>query len=192
MTKKNKHAVALGRLGGRATEDEQAITRRLARARDELAAAEESQNRLLFVTRDQTKVRAHKQMTWQPGQQPQVINTNLEDPRLVDTVDFTFNPVTKRFEVVRSERHRMELWLWSMDPADWDKGQWKRECRILASKPGFYSSADGFHPAGAVIDTKRGVQRLFIYSGHPNGPAGVFRITRTLATAKLVTAMRDK
>jgi hypothetical protein len=145
--------------------------------------------RLLFVTRDQTKVRSHKQMTWQPGQPPQVINTNLEDPRLVDTVDFTFNPVTKRFEIVRSERHRMELWLWSMDPADWDKGRWTRECRIVAIRGGFYSTADGFHPAGAVIDEKRGVQHLFIYSGHPNGPAGVFRITRTLDTPKLNAAL---
>jgi len=145
--------------------------------------------RLLFVTRDQTKVRSHKQLTWQPGQPPQVINTNLEDPRLVDTVDFTFNPVTKRFEMVRSERHRMELWLWSMDPADWDKGQWTRECRVVAIRGGFYSTADGFHPAGGVIDEKRGVQHLFIYSGHPNGPAGVFRITRTLDTPKLNAAL---
>jgi hypothetical protein len=32
-------------------------------------------------------------------------------------------------------------------------------------------SADGFHPAGAVICVKRGLQHIFIYSGHPNGPA---------------------
>ena len=91
----------------------------------------------------------------------------------------------KRFEIVRSERHRMELWLWSMDPADWDKGQWTRECRILATEGQFYSTADGFHPAGAVLDANRGVQHIFIYSGHPNGPAGVFRITRTLDTPRL-------
>jgi hypothetical protein len=29
------------------------------------------------------------------------------------------------------------------------------------------------------------VQHIFIYIGHPNGPAGVFRITRTLNTPKL-------
>ncbi len=50
--------------------------------------------------------------------------------------------------------------------------QWRRECRLLKSKGKFYSSADGFHPAGAVIDEKRGVQHILIYSGHPNGPAG--------------------
>ncbi len=142
-------------------------------------------DRFLFVTRDQTKVRSHKQMTWSPGKKPQITNTNLVDPRLVDTVDFSFNPLTKRFEIVRSERHRMELWLWSMAPEDWEKAQWRRECRLLAQKGKFYSTADGFHPAGAVIDRKRGVQHIFIYSGHPNGPAGVFRITRTLDMGKL-------
>ena len=86
-------------------------------------AAWEHNGKILFVTRDQTKVRAHKQMGWQPRQPPQIIDTNLQDPRLVDTVDFCRNPVTKRFEIVRSERHCMELWLWSMDPRDWDKAQ---------------------------------------------------------------------
>lgn len=145
-------------------------------------------DKFLFVTRDQTKVRAHKQITWTPGKKPTVIDTNLKDPRLVDTVDFSLNPVTKRFEIIRSERHRMELWLWSMDPDDWKTGRWRRECRLLARKGKFYATADGFHPAGAVIDRKRGVQHIFIYSGHPNGPAGVFRMTRTLDTPKLKRA----
>ncbi len=61
----------------------------------------------------------------------------------------------------------------------------RRECRLLSRKGGFYLAADGFHPAGAIIDKKRGVQHIFIYIGHPNGPAGVFRITRTLQTPKL-------
>ncbi|MDG1894624.1 MAG: hypothetical protein P8J37_06930 [Fuerstiella sp.] len=147
------------------------------------------EGRFLFVTRDQTTVRAHKQLTWLPGQSPVVSDTNLQDPRLVDTVDFCLNPVTQRFEIVRSERHRMELWLWSMDPAGWETGQWRRECRLLATEGKFYSNADGFHPAGAVVDRKRSVQHIFIYSGHANGPAGVFRITRTLNTPKLVAAL---
>jgi len=113
----------------------------------------------------------------------------MKNPRYVDTVDFSFNPVTKRLEIVRSERYRMELWLWSMDPSDWEKGQWRRECRLLARKGKFYSTADGFHPAGAVTDEKRGVQHIFIYAGHPSGPAGVFRITRTLDTPKLAASL---
>lgn len=146
-------------------------------------------NQLLLVTRDQTEVRAHKQITWRPGAKPEVIDTNLEDSRLVDTVDFSFNPVTKRFEIMRSERHRMELWLWSMSPSDWHQGQWRRECRLVGTEGKFYSTADGFHPAGAVIDEKRGVQHVFIYSGHPNGPAGIFRIIRTLDTPALRSAL---
>ncbi len=128
-------------------------------------------------------------MSWLPGEQAVVINTNLEDARLVDTVDVCLKPVTKRFEIARSERHRMELGLWSMDPADWNTGEWRRECRLLACKGKFYSTADGFHPAGAVVDIERGVQHFFIYCGHANGPAGVFRITRTLQTPKLQAAL---
>lgn len=108
----------------------------------------------------------------------------------MDTVDLSYNPVTERFELVRSERHRMELWLWSMDPDDWEAGQWRGECRLFGIDGTFYRDADGFHPAGAVIDEARGVQHRFIDAGHPNGPAGVFRITRTLDTSALVRATR--
>ena len=79
----------------------------------------------------------------------------------------------------------MQLWIWSMDPRNWNNGQWDRECRLLERKGQFYTDADGFHPAGAVLDKRRGKQHIFIYVGHPNGPAGVFRITRTLHTPKL-------
>ena len=65
-------------------------------------------------------------------------------------------------------------------------GRWRRECRLFQRGGRFYADADGFHPAGAVIDVKRRQQHIFIYTGHPNGPAGVFRLTRTLDTPKLV------
>ena len=129
-------------------------------------------------------------MTWSPGKKPEIIETNLKDPRYVDTADLSFNPVTRRFEIVRSERYRMEVWLWSMAPADWKTGKWRRESRLLAQKGEFYSTADGFHPAGAVVDERRGVQHIFVYAGHPNGPAGVYRITRTLDTPKLTTILK--
>lgn len=145
-----------------------------------------------FVTRDQTKVRSHKAMKWSPSAEPQIVETNLKDPRLVDTVDLSLNPVTKRLEIVRSERYRMELWIWSIDPADWDDGLWRRECRLLARDGKFYSTADGFHPAGAVIDEKHGVQHIFIYTGHPNGPAGVFRITRSVDTPRLANSLMPR
>lgn len=150
------------------------------------------EEKFLIVTRNQTTGRDHRQMTWWPGEKPDIIDTNLEDARYVDTVDLTFNPLTRRLELVRSERYRMELWLWSIDPADWQTGQWRRECRLLARKGKFYSTADGFHPAGAVVDETRGVQHIFVYAGHPNGPAGVFRITRTLDTPKLTAILSQE
>lgn len=150
------------------------------------------EDEFLLITRDQTTGNEHRQITWTPGSEPEVTSTNLQNPRLIDTVDFSFNPVSERFEMVRSERHHMELWLWSIEPADWPAGKWKRECRLLARKGKFYSTADGFHPASAVVDRDRGVQHIFIYSGHPNGPAGVFRITRTLDTPKLVEVLNKQ
>ena len=44
--------------------------------------------------------------------------------------------------------------------------------------------------AGAIIDAGRGVQHIFIYIGHPNGPAGSFRMTRTLDTPRLSEFLR--
>ena len=84
----------------------------------------------------------------------------------------------------------MELWLWSIAPEAWSQGEWRRECSLFQRQGKFYADADGFHPAGAVIYEKRGVQHIFIYSGHPNGPAGVFRLTRTLYTPNLVTFLQ--
>ena len=83
----------------------------------------------------------------------------------------------------------MELWLWSIGPEDWSQGKWRRECRLFQRQGKCYSDADGFHPSGAVTDEERAVQHIFIYSGHPNGPAGVFRIARKLDTAKLTAAL---
>ena len=79
----------------------------------------------------------------------------------------------------------MQLWLWRLAPEDWETGQWGRECCLLACRGTFYTSADGFHPAAVVIDRKRGLQHIFIYSGHPNGLAGIFRLTRSLDTPVL-------
>lgn len=152
-------------------------------------AALRFEDRVLFVTRDQTSGREHRQMTWIPGQAPTAAKTNLVDPKYVDTTDLSYNPVTKRFEVVRSERYRMELWLWSLAPADWETGRWRRECRLLAREGQFYATSDGFHPAGAVVDARRGLQHVFVYAGLPQGPAGVFRITRTLDTPKLAEVL---
>jgi hypothetical protein len=53
------------------------------------------------------------------------------------------------------------------------------------------SPRDGMHPAGSVIDEKRGLHHIFIYrgdrshSGPDSGKTGVFRISRTLDTDML-------
>ena len=83
----------------------------------------------------------------------------------------------------------MRLWLWNLAFEDWDTGQWRRECCLLACRGTFYIYADGFHPAGAIIDQQRGLQYIFIYNGHPNGPAGIFRLTRSLDTPALRRAL---
>jgi hypothetical protein len=41
------------------------------------------------------------------------------------------------------------------------------------------------HPGGTIIDEKLGVQFIYIYMGHFQGPAGVFQIKRTLDTDRL-------
>ncbi len=114
----------------------------------------------------------------------------------------------------------MTLNLWSIDPDKFIKGHadWRFECVLLRSKgkksrsfhPEFPPQAgqsvhtpgsnayhpefppiDGMHPAGSVVDEKRGMQHIFIYygnrthSGPDSGKTGVFRISRTLDTDKL-------
>jgi predicted O-methyltransferase YrrM len=55
--------------------------------------------------------------------------------------------------------------------------------------PGAVVVADNVGIGASGIDENRGVQHIFIYAGHPNGPAGVFRITRTLDTPKLAATL---
>ena len=114
-----------------------------------------------------------------------VANTQMKTKISVDTSAICFNPVTRRFEVVQSKREDMSIHLFSIAPADWNSSKWRHEGCLFKRTAGFYSHADGFHTGGAVLDVKRGVQHVFFYSGHPGGPAGVFRMTRTLQTPNL-------
>jgi hypothetical protein len=114
----------------------------------------------------------------------------------MDTPDIDFNPVTGRIEVARSFREELLVDLWSIDPEDWESAEWRYEGVLFAKKRSeggkeFYKTADGFHPAGGVIDVEKGVQHIFIYTGHPNGPSGSFRLTRTLDTPKLVEFLQQ-
>ncbi|MFZ5832238.1 MAG: hypothetical protein ACOY3P_19305, partial [Planctomycetota bacterium] len=138
-----------------------------------------------IVARDQNTTNSHLQIRYQYGGVTEVQRTNLSDPKHVDTADLSFNPVTRRFELVRSNRHAARLELWSIDPDDWGTGVWRFEAVLFDRGGKFYHTFDGFHPGGAVIDQPADVQHIFIYSGFPGGPAGVFRITRTLDTPSL-------
>ena len=142
---------------------------------------------LWVVGRDQISGTDHVQMRFRdPGDRVETQRTNMRNRRSIDTVDLDFNPVTGRLEVVRSKREAMRLDLWSIDPADWESAEWRLEATLYRRDGNFYRDGDGFHPAGAIVDAEAGVQHIFIYTGHPNGPAGTFRLTRTLDTPRLV------
>lgn len=141
---------------------------------------------ILVIGRDQIAKTNHLQMRFHDFDDEVVtLRSNMRNGKYIDTVDFDFNPVTRRLEVARSKREAMRIELFSIDPADWDSGTWRLEGTLLQRQGDFYTTGDGFHPAGAVIDEKRGVQHIFIYTGHPNGPAGSFRLTRRLDTPAL-------
>ena len=119
----------------------------------------------------------------------------------LDTVDLSFNPVTKRLEVVATDRMGggveerrwqvpFSLNLWSIDPEALLEGSadWRFEGCLFERQtpmPNDYEMSDGCHPAAAVIDEKEGVQHIFVYMGCPAGPAGIFHLKRTLETSRL-------
>ncbi len=146
---------------------------------------------VFILGRDERAKTSYQQIRMSGGKPVDVRRTaNIRHTQVMDTVDIDFNPVTGRLEVVRSFRERLLVDLWSIDPAEWESAEWRFEGvlfdkRSMDEGEGFYKTADGFHPAGGVIDAEEGVQHIFVYTGHPNGPAGSFRITRTLETPRL-------
>ena len=139
------------------------------------------------IVRNQAPANVLTQMRFNFGDTEisEVANTRMKTRVSVDTSAICFNPVTKRFEVVQSKREDMSIHLFSIAPEDWESAKWRHEGCLFKRSAGFYNTADGFHTGGAVLDEKRGVQHVFFYCGHPGGPAGVFRMTRTLDTPKL-------
>jgi len=129
--------------------------------------------------------------------------TNISSYRWPDTTDIDFNPVTKRFEAVvtnrsggseeneKNEKREQTVNLWSLSKEDMVAGRadrWRFEGTLLRLKSGMLSigpdDIDAAHPGGAVIDEENGVQHIFIYCGRYSTPAGIYRITRTLDTDK--------
>ena len=137
------------------------------------------------------KSRRLVQLWYRPGEPVKAKDTNMHGKRSVDTSDLMFNPVTKRFEVVQSDRSNMSVNLFSLSPQDWDTANWRFEARLFKRGGSFYSTADGFHTGGAIVDRENNVQHVFFYSGHAGGPAGVFRLTRTLDTPKLAEFLKS-
>ncbi|MCP4173666.1 MAG: exo-alpha-sialidase [Fuerstiella sp.] len=144
--------------------------------------------RFVAIVRNQAPANTLAQMRFRFGDAEiaDVANTPMKTKVSVDTSAICFNPVTSRYEVVQSKRDDMSIHLYSLAPEDWTAAEWRHEGRLFQREAGFYNVADGFHTGGAVIDHEKNVQHIFFYSGHPGGPAGVFRLTRTLDTPKLV------
>ena len=120
-------------------------------------------------------------------------------PSCQDTPDIIYNPVTRRIEAAvtnrggggkgrESDRTVCTLNLWSIDPqvllvgeSDWRFDGTLLE-RLTIDTPKFH---DGMHPAGGVVDQKRGLHHVFVWVGYYDGPAGIFRISRSLKTDEL-------
>jgi hypothetical protein len=130
--------------------------------------------------------------------------TNISSYRWPDTTDLDYNPLSKRFEAVvtnrngggpgneRNEEHEQTVNLWSISKPDLYAGRadkWRFEGTLLRLKSGMLKmepdDIDAAHPGGAVIDLKGGVQHIFIYCGRYATPSGIFRISRTLETDRL-------
>lgn len=136
--------------------------------------------------------------------------------RRMDTPDADYNPVSGRIEAVVPKRNEGFPWhdngwqtltLWSLAPDDFAHTQanWRFECVLLRSEGMMCGSEDpayplreGLHPAGAVIDEKRGLQHFFIFGGdNPHiakrintGRTGIFRLSRSLDTRKYSQKLR--
>jgi len=178
---------------------------------------------LIFLTRNHTlPFKWHSQLRetqrpamlvsgtgWFPMAHQKV--TNISSYRWPDTTDVDFNPTTKRFEAVvtnrsggaleneKNEENEQTVNLWSLSKEDMYAGRadkWRFEGTLLRFKSGMLGHGpkdiDAAHPGGAVVDEENGVQHIFIYCGHYATPAGVFRIERTLDTDKLRKTMRQQ
>lgn len=120
-----------------------------------------------------------------------------QGPWSQDTVEVSFNPVSARIEAVLTNRtgggpgyehptNQQTINLWSISPAELAAGssEWRFEGTLLR-REGPIGVVDGMHPAGGVVDAKRGVAHTFVYCGFPTGPSGIFRVTRSLNTKAL-------
>ncbi len=120
----------------------------------------------LIMARNQTS-RYLVQIRWEPGINIEAKDTNMLSQRSVDTSDVIYNPVTGRFEVVQSNRTEMSINLFSRLPRDWNKAEWKFEGQLFKRSGTFYSTADGFHTGGAVLDRMRHLTARLLLQRQP-------------------------
>ncbi len=108
-----------------------------------------------------------------------------------------YNPVTKMFEMIHSIPY--ELSLYSISPSNllnnnlnvYGRAEWKKEASLLQRN--ITVRGQGMYPISSVIDTEKGVQRVFIDMGdeYP-GRSGIFELTRTLKTSELAGFVQKK
>jgi putative heme-binding domain-containing protein len=121
-----------------------------------------------------------------------------------DTTDVKFNPVSKRFEAVVTNRmgggpgheadNCMTINLWSIAPDALlaGSGEWRFDGTLLRTEGREHDRGnalklerDGMCPGGSVIAEDLGVQFIYVYLGHFQGPTGIFQVTRSLDTDRL-------
>jgi hypothetical protein len=97
----------------------------------------------------------------------------------------------------QQEQQEQNVNLWSISEDDVHAGradQWAFEATLLRLSSGMLDlgpdDIDAAHPGGAVIDVANNVQHIFIYCGKYATPTGIHRITRTLDTPALRTAIK--
>jgi hypothetical protein len=127
-----------------------------------------------------------------------------------DTTDVKFNPVSRRIEAVVTNRmgggpgheadNCMTINLWSIAPDALlaGSGEWRFDGTLLRSEGREHDRGnalnlerDGMCPGGSVIAEDLGVQFIYVYMGHFQGPTGIFQVTRTLDTDRLRRYLLD-
>jgi len=120
-----------------------------------------------------------------------------------DTTDVKYNAVSRRIEAIVTNRmgggpghesdNCMSLNLWSIAPDALlaGSGEWRFDGTLLRSEGREHDRGnplglerDGMCPS-SVIAEDLGVQFIYVYMGHFQGPTGIFQITRTLDTDRL-------
>ncbi|MDR1156376.1 MAG: hypothetical protein LBL04_16860 [Bacteroidales bacterium] len=108
-----------------------------------------------------------------------------------------YNPVTRRFEMIQSNPYELSLYSISVEDLlnsrlnEYGRAQWTKEVSLLQRNTSV--RGQGMYPVSSMVDTQKGVQRVFISFGdeYP-GRSGIFELTRTLKTSELSDFVKQK